>query len=108
MGNIFTENSCILQRFIFANVYAKLYAYGFSIKSLEFINSRKKRKETKSQKKFSFSEWCYVTCGVPQRSNSEPFLFKVYICDLFLSEIDIDFANKADGSTPNACDSKID
>ena len=37
-----------------------------------------------------------------------PFLFNIYICDLFIENGDIDIANYADDNTPYACSSDLD
>ena len=52
----------------------------------------------------SFSEYSDVEPGVPQGSINGPLFFNIFICDLFFDDIDIDLANYADDTTPDAYD----
>ena len=78
---------------------AKLSVYGFDYKSLKLIlsfqSNRKYRRNTDS----SFSEWKYLLIGVPQGSVLGPFLFNIYLCDLFLLMPESNVANYADDTT---------
>ena len=86
---------------------AKLHAYGFNIKSLEFIQSYLYDRILRVKIKSSFSHWSKVESGIPQGSIKGPLLFNIYICDLFFDIIEIDIANYAD-TTPYALDSELE
>ena len=70
---------CIVHDFLIA----KLETYGFSYEVLKvtysYLTDRKHRIKTKN----SFSDFIYLLIGVPQRSIIRPFIFNIYICDLF-------------------------
>ena len=65
-------------------IVAKLLEYGFSMESLNLINSylteRKQRVKTNDQ----ISLWLDIVAGVPQRSILGPLLFNIFLCDMFL------------------------
>ena len=78
---------------------AKLTAYGFNFKALKsiysYINNRKQRVWINE----SLIELAELLFGVPQRSFFGPFLFIVFLFDLFYFEQYIDIAGYNDGST---------
>ena len=78
---------------------AKLEAYGFTRKALNFIysvlNSRKQRVKING----SYSEWKNINHGVPQGSVLRPFLFNIYINDLFMFVSYSIVCNYADDTT---------
>ena len=79
---------------------AKLYAYCFYEISLYFINSYLKGKIQRAKIYSSYSVFAEILLGVSQGSILGPLLFKIYICDLFFKNSDIDIANCADDNTP--------
>ena len=82
---------------------AKLHAYGFSLESLTFIQSYLSNRIQKVKINSSFSEYSNVESAMPG-SIFGPLFFNIFICDLFLDDIDIDIANYADDTTPYAYD----
>ena len=83
---------------------AKLHAYGFSLKSLTFIQSYLSNRIQRVRINSSFSCYSNVESGVPQGSISGPLFFHIFICDFFFDDIDIDLANYADDTTLYAYD----
>ena len=81
---------------------AKLYAYGFDITSLEYIYSYLTCREHRTKVNNSFSEWTYITRGIPQGSILGPLLFNIYINDMFFFINENNLANYADDNTPFA------
>ena len=79
---------------------AKLNAYGFDIKSLNFILAYFTNRKQKTKIGSSFSDFLNILFGVPQGSILGPLLFIIYICDLFMEYDAIKFANYADDTTP--------
>ena len=80
----------------------------FSFTSLELIHSYLHDRIQRVKTNSSFSHWSNVESGIPQESTKGPLLFNIYICDLFFDIIEIDIANYADDTTPDALDLKLE
>ena len=63
---------------------AKLNAYRFDIKSLNFILAYFPNRKQKTKIGSSFSGYLNILFGVPQDSIFDPLLFMIYIWDLFV------------------------
>ena len=87
---------------------AKLHACGFSLESLTFIQSYLTNRIQRVKINSSFSEYSNVESRVPQGPLSGPLFFKIFICDLFFDDIDIDLANYANDTSPYAYDLELD
>ena len=81
---------------------AKLNAYGFSIKSLRFIQSYLSNRKQRTKINIQYSAWEEIVYGIPQGSILGPLLFNIFMCDLFFIMNDTDFASYADDNTPYA------
>ena len=86
---------------------AKLEAYGFSHKSLLYIQSYLTNRKQRMKVNSSFSEWADISSGVPQGSILGPLLFNIYLNDIFLFVKECEIANYADGNTPDTTDTNI-
>ena len=62
----------------------------------DYLQNRKQRTKMGS----SYSSWEDITSRVPQGSILGPFLFNIFLCDLFHEYQNNYFANSADGTTP--------
>ena len=79
---------------------AKLHAYCFSTEFLEFRNSYLPGRKQRVKINSPFSKLWDVTFDVSKGLISDPVLFNDYIYDLSFSEIEIEFGNYADDTTP--------
>ena len=88
---------------------AKLNAYGFEKRSLEFIHSYLTKRKQRTKVDSAFSSWEMLISVVPQGSILGPLLFNIYICDMFFETPEnIDFAEYPDDNTPYTYSSKIE
>ena len=80
----------------------KLHVYGFSLESLAFIQSYLSNQIQRVKIISFFIEDSNVESGVPQESISGPLFLDIFICDLFLDDINVNLANYADDTAPHA------
>ena len=87
---------------------AKLKCYGIDNESLrlllDYLTNRKQRTKIGS----SFSLWCDINTGVPQRSILGPILFIIFINDLFFFITKSEVCNFADDDTLYSCNKNLD
>ena len=86
---------------------AKLSAYGFNNESLKLIRSYLTNRWQRTKINKSFSKWTELLQGVPQGSVLGPFLFNIYLNDLFFLVDYTEVCNFADDTTFFACDKDL-
>ena len=83
-------------------IIAKLNGYGFSLQALKLTHNcfvQWKQRTQRSQISQAYSSWKEILIGVPRGSIRGPILFKIFLIDLFLVVLDIDFAIYADNNS---------
>ena len=86
---------------------AKLYAYGFSKKSLTIMLSYFTNRWQRTKVNTTFSDWSELKKGVPQGSVLGPVLFNVFLNDLFYILDVTKVCNYADDTTLHVCDDSL-
>ena len=80
---------------------AKLYAYGFDMKSVTLLHSYLTTRKQRVKIDNVYSSWEEILFGVPQGSILGPLLFNIFVCDLFeFINKDVNIASYADDNTP--------
>ena len=78
---------------------AKLNAYGFSLPALRLIHNYLLNRKKRTRINNLHSTWMEIVFGVPQGSILGPFLFNIFLADLFFIVNSMDIANSADDNT---------
>ena len=108
VGAVLTDLSKAFDCLSHQLLIAKLEAYGFDRKSLNFIFNYLSNRLQRTKIKSSYSKWRKIKYGVPQGSILGPLLFNVFLNDIFLFVENTNMANYADDNTPYAIESNID
>ena len=87
---------------------AKLNAYSFSLPALKLIHDYLWNRKQRTRINNSYSTWIEIVFGVLQGSILGPFLFNIFLANLFFIVNSKDNANYADDNTPYATANDID
>ena len=80
-------------------IIAKLNAYGFSLSASKLTHNYISHRKQRTKKNSSYSSWQEILFGVLQGSIVGPFLFNIFVSDLFLVLSDVEFASYTDDNT---------
>ena len=97
---VFTDLSKAFDCISYELLIAKLNAYGFDIKPLNFILVYFTNWKQEAKIVSNFSDFLNILFGVQQGSALCPLLFIIYICDFFMEYDAIEFASYVDDTTP--------
>ena len=87
---------------------AKLYGYGFDLKSETLVHSYLTGRKQLVKTDHISSSWEEIFFGVPQGSILGPLLFKIFVYDLFdFMDDNVSIGSYADDTTPNISGSNI-
>ena len=89
-------------------ITAKLNAYWFDMKALNFIYDYLRNRKHGTKIDHTYSSWQNILCRVPQGSILGPLLFNIDLCDSLLIINHDDIANYADDNTPYVSGKNID
>ena len=106
-GVLFTDLSKAFDCLVHDLLIAKLDAYGFNYNSLKLVHDYLSDRFQRVRVNSRYSQWSFISVGVPQGSILGALLFNIYLCDLFLFLEDSNIANYADDNSPFACKSDI-
>ena len=107
-GGILTDLSKAFDCLNHNLLLAKLNAYGFDNSSLNFIGSYLKERKQRTKVGQSYSTWNELKFGVPQGSILEPFLFNIFLNDIFYFIENSKIANYADDNTAYTTNETLD
>ena len=80
---------------------AKLYVYGFDLKSVTLVHSYLTGRRQRVKIDHIYSSWEEILFGIPQGSILRPLLFKIFVCDLFnFMDDNVNIGSYADDTTP--------
>ena len=96
VGTIFMDPSKALDRLNHNLLLATLNVYFFSFKATKFSQSYLSEGFQSVNINSSFSDWCKILLGVPQGFILGPFLFNIYINDIFFFKQDAYICNFAE------------
>ena len=87
---------------------AKLDAYNLDLNTIRYVADYLSSRKQKVKINGKYSEWSDLLTGVPQGSILGPLLFNIYICDIFMTIENQDFASYADDTTPFVTGNTLD
>ena len=99
-GALLTDLSKTFDCLLHDLLIVKLAAYGFDYKYLTLIQIYLLNRQQITKVNNTYSTYSDIIFGVPQVSILCPFLFNLYICDMFYDISDRDIASYADDNTP--------
>ena len=108
-GTILTDFSKAFDRILYNLLRAKLAAYGFQYQSFRIMESFLSNRQQKIIINNAFSGYSEIIYGVPQGSILGPFLFNIYIRDIFFFDIiECDIVSYALDNAPYNFDFSLD
>ena len=85
-----------------------LIAYGLSLPALKLVHNYLQKSKQRTKNGTAYSLWEKIVSGVPQGLILGPFLFNIFLCNLFLTTEGNIFTNYADDTTPYVIDNNAE
>ena len=100
-GSLLTDLSKAIDCLPHDLLVAKLYAYGFDLKSVTLVHSYLTGRKQRVKIDHIYSSWEEILFGVPQGSILGSLLFNIFVCDLFdFMDDNVNIGSYADDNNP--------